>query len=36
MPDNPMSPLRQCKIDDMTARRVKEKVRWPLLAQGLV
>jgi len=36
MPDKPMSPLRQRTIDDMTARRVKEKVRWPLLAQGLV
>jgi hypothetical protein len=36
MLDKPISPLRQRTIDDMTARRVKEKVRWPLLAQGLV
>ncbi len=27
MPDKPISPLRQRMIDDMTARRVKEKVQ---------
>ena len=27
MPDKPISPLRQRMIDDMTARRFKEKVR---------
>jgi integrase/recombinase XerD len=27
MPDKPISPLRQRMIDDMTARRIKEKVQ---------
>jgi hypothetical protein len=27
MPDKPISPLRQRMIDDMTARRFKEKVQ---------
>ena len=34
MPDKPISPLRQRMIDDMTARRIKEKVQKDYVRHG--